>query len=665
QICPVGALTAEPYRFKARPWDLESVESTCRDCSVGCRIVIQSSRDRVLRNIGVDSDPVNWSWLCDKGRFGFEAVDSEDRLTNPLVKQGGSFVETRWTDALNQAAKAIKAGLDRNGPSGFAVIGGAHLTNESAYAWAKLAKGVVGSDNVDAQIGDGLDAVGLAGLRRATIDEACAKGGTILVLGTDLKDELPVLFLRVRDAVKRRGARIVELSPRETSLTPLALHSLRSVPGAVDVLVDEILSGKGDNAAVRDALSAGPLTVIVGRPSVGESGASALSAAVKVLEAFPEAKALSALRRGNVHGAIDVGLAPGLLPGRVLLADDGGHFAEAWGKVPAESGMDTAGILSAAANGAIDTLVLLGADPLADFPDRELARRGVAGARTVIAVETFANDSTASADIVFPAAGPAEVGGSTTNLEGRVTVLRQKVTPPGTARPDWQVAAELAFLLGDDLGFDDVESIWKELSTLSSLHEGLTVTDLLAEPDGVVADRRKQSAEAPAEPADEAEVPQAAEATEAADEADTATSETGEDDAVVTENLAASLPPMVGPTGPVDYTAPPVDAYSLRLVTARRLYDRATITSKSPSLANLGGSSVARVNPSDLERLGLGDGDTVALTSSKGSLTTPVTTDADVPAGTVVVTWNQGDPSPNVLIDSGAAVTEVRLESPS
>ena len=98
QICPVGALTAKPYRFKARPWDLDQTESTCTTCSVGCRITVQASRNELLRYQGVDSDPVNWGWLCDKGRFAFEAVNSDERLRKPLVRQGDELVADRVVD---------------------------------------------------------------------------------------------------------------------------------------------------------------------------------------------------------------------------------------------------------------------------------------------------------------------------------------------------------------------------------------------------------------------------------------------------------------------------------------------------------------------------------------------------------------------------------------
>ena len=112
QICPVGALTAKPYRFKARPWDLDQVESTCTTCSVGCRTVVQSSRDELVRYQGVDIDPVNWGWLCDKGRFNFESVNSDNRVTTPLIKDAnGSFVAASWSSAVDAASRMLRTAL--------------------------------------------------------------------------------------------------------------------------------------------------------------------------------------------------------------------------------------------------------------------------------------------------------------------------------------------------------------------------------------------------------------------------------------------------------------------------------------------------------------------------------------------------------------------------
>ncbi|MCU1453653.1 MAG: NADH-quinone oxidoreductase, chain, partial [Acidimicrobiales bacterium] len=498
QICPVGALTAKPYRFKARPWDLEAVESTCTSCAVGCRVVIDGSRNEVLRQNGVDSDPVNWGWMCDKGRFDFQAVNSTDRLRTPLLREGGSdLAESRWSTALAAATEAIKTGLDRSGPAGLAVLGGARLSNESAYAWAKLAKGVLGTDNVDAQLGDGLPAEVVLGLPRATIDEAFAPGSTVVLLAPDLKEELPVLFLRLRHAVVNDGVKVVELATHDTGVTSLAAVSLRSAPGAEAELAQLIADGGTPTAGVDPAAAEAarvlvrgdaPVTVVLGRSSLADSGAGTVAAAAYLLDAIDGVRFLPALRRANVHGALDLGLAPGVLPGRVSLDDGRAWFSEAWPTVPAERGLDALGILTAAAEGRIDTLVLLGADPLADFPDRDLATRALAGARTVIATDLFLTDSVAAADIVFPAAGFAEVTGTTTNLEGRVTTLRQKVTPPGTAEADWLIAVELSRRLGTDLGLESAEDIWDEIEQVSAVHAGVSAALLWGSEraDGVV-----------------------------------------------------------------------------------------------------------------------------------------------------------------------------------
>ncbi|MGH9187248.1 MAG: 2Fe-2S iron-sulfur cluster-binding protein, partial [Acidimicrobiales bacterium] len=231
QICPVGALTAKPYRFRARPWDLEKLESTCTSCSVGCRIVIESSRNRVLRYQGVDADPVNWGWLCDKGRFGFEAINHEDRLGEPRVRKNGELIGTSWAEAITATSDALGKARAATDPPSLGVLGGARLTNEAAYAWTKLVKGVIGSDNVDCQLSDGLPAEVVLGLPRATIDQACATGGTVVLLAPDVREELPVLYLRLRDAVENRGVRVIELSSTDTGVTHLAAESIRYTPG--------------------------------------------------------------------------------------------------------------------------------------------------------------------------------------------------------------------------------------------------------------------------------------------------------------------------------------------------------------------------------------------------------------------------------------------------
>jgi NADH-quinone oxidoreductase subunit G len=690
QICPVGALTATPYRFKARPWDLEQVESTCTSCSVGCRVVVQSSRNRVLRYQGVDSEAVNWGWLCDKGRFDFEAVNSEDRLGNPLVRDAGlSLKPATWNEALRRVATSVREGLDRSGPDGFAVIGGARLTNEDQYAWVKLTKGLIGSDNIDAQLGDGLPAEAVLGLPRATIADACRPGGTVLVIGPDVKEELPILFLRLRHAVLNDGVKVVELASTATGLTDgLADVSLRYRPGHALAVVRALISGRDVDdevggvapealQAAAELLSEGPLTVVVGRPNLAESGRSIAAAAATIHHTLPDVRFLSALRRANVHGALELGLAPGLLPGRVTLEAGREWFADRWPKVPGVKGLDTAGILRAAADGKIDTLVLLGADPLADFPDRDLAERGLAGARTVIALDQFLTESVKQAEVVLPIAGYAEVSGTTTNLEGRVSALAQNVTPPGTAQSDWIVAADLAARLGFDLGVESVAQLAAEIEDAAPAFSGLTAEVLASATgrDGVVVmlpTRRsgngaEESAAAEAAP-DEPVVDQ--------EETDGATAVAEIDDAVVaaesnegtTPELEESLvlPPTSGVPLPVwtIIDPPSVDAYSLRLVVTRKLYDRGTLVRSSPSLSELAEPATLRLHPQDFDRLGVGAGDDVRITSTKGNVTVPTVPDAGVPRGIAHLYANRAGGRANVLIDGNAPITDVRVERP-
>jgi NADH-quinone oxidoreductase subunit G len=659
QICPVGALTATPYRFKARPWDLEQVESTCTSCSVGCRVVIQSSRNQVLRYLGVDVDAVNWGWLCDKGRFDFEAVSSSERLGGPLVRDEGLLLRpATWNDAVRRAAASIKEGLERSGPGGFAVLGGARLTNEDAYAWVKLAKGIIGSDNVDAQLGDGLPAETVLGLTPATIDDACRPGGVVLLLGPDPKEELPVLFLRLRHAVLNDDVKIVELASTETGTTELATHSLRYRPGHALALmrallapaeVDEEVAGVAPEAIVAAAslLEERPVTVVLGRANVAEGAKSIAAAANLIDEAHPHVRFLSALRRANVRGAVELGMAPGVLPGRVTLQGGRSWFADHWPAVPEAKGLDAAGILRAASEGHIDTLVLLGADPLADFPDRDLAERGVAGARTVIACDQFLTESVRQAEVVMPAAGYAEVDGTTTNLEGRVSTLAQIVTPPGTAQPDWAIAADLAFRLGADLGLESIEQIGEEIERVAPAFAGL-LHDLAA-PSGVDGVLVSLPSRSNGETAEETE------------------GETEEEPAA--ESVAGATDPAAGIVGVSvpDWRVidpPLLDAYSLRLVVRRKLYDRGTLVQHSPSLAALAERATLRLHPQDFDRLGIVPGDDVRVTSSRGHVTVAAQPDPAVARGVAVLDANKAGGRANVLIDANAPVTDVRVERP-
>jgi len=576
QICPVGALTAKPYRFKARPWDLEQTESTCTSCSVGCRTVVQSSRDELVRYQGVDIDPVNWGWLCDRGRYNFESVNSPDRLTTPLVKNGAEHVATSWSVALENASRMIRLSLAQNANS-VAILGGARGTNEDAFAWAMLAD-KLGINQRDAQLGDGLSPE-IFNIAQATIDETCA-ASTIILLSPDLKEELPVLYLRVRDAAQKLKARIVEFSSRDSGLSPYAWRTVGFEPGHQAQVVRETLT----SAEMKEQLGRGQVVVIVGRPNLAENEVFTLQALAEVFGVVPNAKVLPVLRRGNVRGAVVAGL------------------------TPQNNSGDAIDILNAAAAGKIECLILLGADPMSDVADAGLVQRALAQVKNLISIDTFVNSSNRNADIVLPAAAYGEKNGTTTNLEGRVSNVVQKITPRGTSRPDWMIATELSIALGVDIGVSSLEDLNQKL--VSSVPAFAPSADAKStHGDGVLMTR------------------------------ETPVTISGSQTKAVDRN-----------------------AYNYRLIVSRTMYDTAQSTVASPSLVGIINDSAIYVHPLDLARIGVVEGTNVRVGADGTNVVIAIRAHNGVHRGTAWLPFNHTGVDVRPLLNIAGDVVDVRIE---
>jgi len=674
QICPVGALLAAPYRFRARPWDLSSVESSCQLCAVGCRVALQSSTDRLVRCLGVDSEPVNHGWLCDKGRFAFDYIHHPDRITEPQVRgpgsllDGGERTQAPWPEALDAAAAGLAGALERGGPSAVAVIGGARGTNEDAYTWARFAKSVLKTDNVDCQLGDGLPAEVVAGLPRARLSD-CDTARAIILLGPDLKEELPVAYLRLKRAAIDLKVPLIEISPVPTGLTRYA-QAAADVDAAL-ALIPAAEDGDGDAGGK-------PVVVVLGRPSLAEPAASAVAAAA-ALRDVPGVRFLSALPRNNVQGGVDLGLAPGMLPGRVTLEAGRAWFEAAWGAVPAERGLDTAGILTAAAEGRLQALVLLGADPLSDFPDRDLARRALDAVPFIVAVDAFNTASTERAHVFLPAALAGEKRGSTTNMEGRLLRLARKVTPPGTAMEDWRVAGELALRLGADFDLEAVDEVTDEIARLAPAHLGANAALLRAAVDGAVIPIGEVEEPViggpshPISPAADSDPGIVGGPIESLVVMRGSSSAYGTAPPTHGSGTATLAPPSRSGAHPGEgLTPPPVHRWDgaaapssggdaggsgLRLWVGRKLYSPGVTVTRSEAVAELVSPAVVRLHPDELERLGLAAGADVRVTSPRGAVTLPTAADKGIPVGAV---WMPVDAAAD-LIDAATA-TYVNVE---
>jgi predicted molibdopterin-dependent oxidoreductase YjgC len=300
----------------------------------------------------------------------------------------------------------------------------------------------------------------------------------------------------------------------------------------------------------------------------------------------------------------------------------------------------------------------------------------------VVAVDLFLTESSRHADVVLAAAGPGEKSGTTTNVEGRVSVLNQKVTPPGTARADWIIAAELAARLGHDIGFGSLDELWAEVERVAPAHAGLTREVLLSHRDGVVvpcdpAALEEQAGEATLRPVEAVEVRaaaaqsqvassdiQAVPGPEAVPAGPTGGPAEGEGEADETAPSAEARPPLLS-WRPGTVSEPPrPDAYAVRLVTSRKLYDAGTLVQHCPSLAALALETRLRVNPHDLSRLGLTTGDRAKVSSARASATVAVEADDGIPRGSASLTFNEpGDVEAANLIDATAPVTELRVET--
>jgi NADH-quinone oxidoreductase subunit G len=409
----------------------------------------------VVRILAQDNLDVNDAWLCDKGRFAFAYHDRPDRLLTPLLRVGGlepvSFAEA--FGAIAEWCRGARVGF----------LAGGRLSDEDAYALSRFARAVVGTNDIDHRPG-GLGSAPLDVEARqaqgATVTyEDVERATTVVIAGLDAEQEVPILHLRIRKAVRKGGARVVVVGPRRTRLQDVAEHVLCR-PGEEESALTEL----GERVK-----QAGEGLVVLAGARLAES-AGAVEAAAALAAAAGGRFALVARRAGDA-GALAAGVHPALLPfGRRV--DDGGARAEVaavWGaEPPATPGLDTMAILRAAAARELDVLFLIGVDVLRDAPDAALARRALENVRYKVVLDTVDAGLGPFADAMLPAAASVEKEAHYSDWEGRCQRVRAVRDPLGMARPDWQILQELSEAMGADMGFGSVEDVRREMSRIAT-----------------------------------------------------------------------------------------------------------------------------------------------------------------------------------------------------
>jgi NADH-quinone oxidoreductase subunit G len=473
QICPVGALTGASYRFRARPYDLVSTPSVCEHCASGCRQRTDHRRGAVTRRLAGNDPEVNEEWNCDKGRWAFTYATQPDRLVTPLVRNdAGVLVPASWPEAISVAAAGLAAARGKAG-----VLTGGRLTLEDAYAYAKFARVALRSNDIDmrARAHSAEEAQFLTEHVAGTFEDTgvtyagLQRAPAILLAGFEPEDESPIVFLRLRKAVRAGTTTVYSLAALASpGLRKLSGVLLPTLPGkeaaAANALADEADGASPEACA---ALRQPGAVILAGERLAEVPGALT---AIAALAAETGAALAWIPRRAGERGAIEAGALPGLLPGGrpVTDASASAQVARTWGvgSLPAAPGRDTAGILAAATSGELSALLIAGVDP-ADLPDPDAALAALAAASFVVSLELRVSAVTDRADVVFPVAAVAEKAGTFVNWEGRPGTFGPALAVP-SVRSDLHVLASLADEMDVHLGLPDAAAARRELQALGT-----------------------------------------------------------------------------------------------------------------------------------------------------------------------------------------------------
>ncbi|HEV2636099.1 MAG TPA: NADH-quinone oxidoreductase subunit G [Actinocrinis sp.] len=479
QICPVGALTGAAYRFRSRPFDLVSSKSACEHCASGCALRTDHRRGNVLRRMADEDPKVNEEWNCDKGRWAFQYATRGDRIGTPLVRRDGELVPASWPEALAAAAEGLGRARGQAG-----VLVGGRSTLEDAYAYAKFARIALDTNDLDfrarphsAEEADFL-AAEVAGRPLAATYQDLEAAPAALLVGFEPEDESPIVFLRLRKAVRKRGALVVAIAPYATrGLRKLNGTLLRAAPhteptflaALAEGTVEAGLNDKG--LRVAEGLRKHGSVILAGERLASVPGA--LTACV-ALAAATGAKLAWIPRRAGERGALEAGALPGLLPGGRPFDDSTARaqVATLWGvrALPTLPGKDGDAILAGVRSGQI-TALLVGGVSLDDLPDPQAARAALAEAAFVVSLEQRRSDATDLADVVFPVAAVAQKSGTFLDWEGRARTFdaalgSDSMQTLAAPMPDLRVLDRLADAMDVHLGLPDAAAARAELAVL-------------------------------------------------------------------------------------------------------------------------------------------------------------------------------------------------------
>ena len=485
-ICPVGALTNTQFRFKARTWDLTNSDTLCSHCGCNCNMTLGVRTNKFMR---IESRPNDWvddGWICDKARWGHDFLEGKNRLveatatmekgemTISVLDGGKKTLPIR--EAAERTANAIQKIVDEHGPESVGFIGSPYGTNEELYLYQKLFRTKFGTNNIDHKVyaespGLPIDHYDLSDIETSNL---------VLMIASDPTEELPILDLRIKKVVTRKGVKLAVLNDQSTLMDKYAHLSLRYNIGT-DAQVFSALAASLSEESVSDVKGTGikseqlsslvemlrannKVTIVYNPAALTGQSVTVLKHLLSVIHKIPsiECGAIPAAPQTNSIGALDMGILPDYYPGGIPLTD-AESIQQQWGEeAPVTPGLSAMDMIQKAASGELKALLVYRANPVVDFPGGKQVEEALKKIDLLVVHDIMATETTKLANIVLPSNGPGYDDGTTTNIGGRVQYRKGglKTTHP----PDWKIISMMAKALGDETDYITSFSVTDEIA---------------------------------------------------------------------------------------------------------------------------------------------------------------------------------------------------------
>lgn len=535
EVCPVGSLMSLPYRYKARPWDLQEVDTICPYCSTGCSLTVGLRDGALARVVANRKIGLNDENLCVRGRFGLDFAVGDNRIKRPLIRKNNTLVPVSWKEALNYLYENLKDILSNDSleVGGFA---SARLSNEELYSFQKMIRIAFKTNNVDSTVNLGGDnayeVIGeiFSKWSLSSSIEKALDADTVFILGAKTDDENPVSDYIIRRVIAAKGSNLMTAHPLPLRLDEIAKKTLKYIPGSesylVAALLKELLSLSSDEEKIKDKLpnrvelvkqlksadskfskltdpsfddvkdvaqglfDAGKVSFIVGvdffkalRPGVAVKNLANIAMLLEALD--KEVITIHPLfDRSNQRGAWDMGVLPNYLPGYKKIDDDEAKklYEKAWGgEIPSKAGKDIHGMLELASDDKLGALYVLGEDILGTYPDREFVEKALNKIKLLIVQDSIMSEIAKVAHVVLPAPSFLESEGTITNSEGRVQRLRKVFNLPFEVEDNLTIFNNILMVINGNETSKSPSEVFKEIAEMVPAYSGLSYESVGAE----------------------------------------------------------------------------------------------------------------------------------------------------------------------------------------